>query len=72
VIWGFFKDKGKIMNVQITIDSETLAEILAEMKSGAARLRGQRIEFCDKRMAAALERCMGELQEAAEQGVEHE
>jgi hypothetical protein len=60
------------MNVQITIDSETLAEILAEMKSGAARLRGVRCEFSDKRMAAGLERVMLELQEAAEQGVEHE
>lgn len=38
------------------IDAEALAEILADMKSAAARLRGPRCEFSDKRAAAALDR----------------
>ncbi len=38
------------------IDPETLAEILEAMQSAAARLRGVRCEFSDKRAAASLER----------------
>jgi hypothetical protein len=43
------------------IDAEILADILAEMKSAAARLRGVRCEFSDKRAAAALDRARLDL-----------
>lgn len=43
------------------IDLEILAEILGEMKSAAARLRGVRCEFTDKRAAAALDRARLDL-----------
>jgi hypothetical protein len=48
-----------------SIDPETRGEIeykiLAEMKSAAARLRGTRCEFSDKRAAAALDRARLDL-----------
>lgn len=46
------------------IDPEILAEILAEMKSAAARLRGVRCELSDKRAAAALDRARMDLIES--------
>jgi len=44
-----------------SMDPEILGEILAEMKSAAARLRGVRCEFSDKRAAAALDRARLDL-----------
>lgn len=49
-----------------SIDADTLAEILADMKSAAARLRGHRCELSDKRAAAALERARLDLIELTE------
>jgi hypothetical protein len=46
------------------IDADILAEILAEMKSAAARLRGVRCELSDKRAAHALDRARLDLIEA--------
>jgi hypothetical protein len=46
------------------IDPETLAEILEAMQSAAARLRGPRCEFSDKRAAASLERARYDLRDA--------
>lgn len=46
------------------LDPETLAEILEAMKSAAARLRGPRCEFSDKRAAASLERARLDLIDA--------
>lgn len=46
------------------IDPETLAEILEAMQSAAARLRGPRCEFSDKRAAASLERARFDLRDA--------
>ena len=43
------------------IDPEALAEILADMKCAAARLRGVRCELSDKRAAAALDRARLDL-----------
>jgi hypothetical protein len=46
------------------LDPETLAEILEAMQSAAARLRGPRCEFSDKRAAASLERARYDLRDA--------
>lgn len=43
------------------IDADALGEILAEMKSATARLRGVRCELSDKRAAAALDRARLDL-----------
>jgi hypothetical protein len=56
-MWGFD------MN---TPDPETIAEILEAMQSAAARLRGTRCEFSDKRAAAAIERARLDLIELLE------
>lgn len=48
------------------IDPEALAEILEAMQSAAARLRGPRCEFSNKRAAAALERARFDLIELLE------
>jgi hypothetical protein len=46
------------------LDPETLAEILEAMQSAAARLRGPRCEFSNKRAAASLERARLDLIDA--------
>ncbi|WJZ48185.1 hypothetical protein [Phage DSL-LC05] len=46
------------------LDPETLTEILEAMKSAAARLRGPRCEFSDKRAAASLDRARLDLIDA--------
>jgi hypothetical protein len=51
---------------QHPIDPEALAEILEAMQSAAARLRGSRCEFSNKRAAAALERARFDLIELLE------
>jgi hypothetical protein len=49
-----------------TPDPEALAEILEAMKSAAARLRGPRCEFSNKRAAAELDRARLDLIELLE------
>lgn len=49
----------------MTIDPETLAEIIEAMKSAAARLRGERCELSDRRAAGSLDRARYELVEIA-------
>lgn len=48
------------------IDPQDLREILAALVSGAARLRGQRCEFSDKRQAHDLDHAAHIVREALE------
>ena len=50
----------------IRLDPEDLREILATLTSGAARLRGTRCEFSDKRAAASLDFAAALITEALE------
>jgi CTP:molybdopterin cytidylyltransferase MocA len=62
----FMRDRFTLVTVTDTpaLDPQTLAEILEAMKSAAARLRGPRCEFSDKRAAASLERARLDLIDA--------
>ena len=48
------------------LDPQDLREILAALVSGAARLRGQRCEFSDKRQAHDLDHAAHIVREALE------
>ncbi len=50
----------------VRLDPEDLREILDAVKSGAARLRGPRCEFSDKRAAASLTFAAALITEALE------
>jgi hypothetical protein len=50
----------------VRLDPEDLREILEAVKSGAARLRGPRCEFSDKRAAASLSFAAALITEALE------
>ena len=60
------------MMVKIEIDSDDVAYILDALSSGAARLKGVRIDFCDNRQMHTLNHAHSILKEAAENAEEQE